>query len=95
MNNNTRVRVRISKDLFESLAKEVLAEAKKASGDHAMKLSKKMPKLGENKEKVNIEPAIIAGQVIGKITEKKVRADLAPKSLEASSKDEGNFSMPA
>jgi len=53
MNDNTRVRVRISKDLFESLAKEVLAEAKKAksgSADHAMKLSKKMPKLGENKQ---------------------------------------------
>jgi len=54
MNNNTRVRVRISKDLFESLAKEVLAEAKKGkkggSADHAMKLSKKMPKLGENRE---------------------------------------------
>lgn len=55
MNNNTKVRVRISKDLFESLAKEVLAEAKKTKGgsaDHAMKLSKKMPKLGENKEMV-------------------------------------------
>lgn len=53
MNNSTKVRIRISKDLFESLAKEVLAEAKKAKGgsaDHAMKLSKKMPKLGENKQ---------------------------------------------
>jgi hypothetical protein len=55
MNNNTKVRVHISKDLFESLAKQVLAEAKKMKGgsaDHAMKLSKKMPKLGENKEMV-------------------------------------------
>lgn len=55
MNDNTRVRVRISKNLFESLAKEVLMEAKKmksGSADHAMKLSKKMPKLGENKQMV-------------------------------------------
>ena len=42
-----------------------------------------------------MEPAIIAGQVIGKMTEKKVLPDLAPKSLEASSKDDGNFSIPA
>lgn len=55
MNDNTRVRIRLSKQLFESLTKEVLMEAKKMKGgsaNHAMKLSTKMPKLGENKEMV-------------------------------------------
>ena len=42
-----------------------------------------------------MEPAIIAGQVIGKMTEKKVLPDLAPKSLEASSSDVGILSNPA
>ena len=56
MNNNTKVRVHISKQLFEALSREVLMEAKKAkkggSFDHAMKLSSKMPRLGENKEMI-------------------------------------------
>ena len=54
MNNNTKVRVHISKQLFESLSREVLLEAKKKGGsaDHAMKLSSKMPRLGENKEMI-------------------------------------------
>ena len=53
MNNNTKVRIHLSKQLLESLSREVILEAKKAkktSADHAMKLSKKMPRLGENKE---------------------------------------------
>jgi len=53
MNNNTKVRVHLSKQLFEALSREVLMEAKTKKGgssDHAMKLSSKMPRLGENKE---------------------------------------------
>lgn len=55
MNDNTIVRIHGSKKLFESIARELLAEAKKGKGgsaDHAMKLSSKMPRLGENKEMV-------------------------------------------
>ena len=59
MNNNTRVRVRISKQLFEALSREVIAEGKKSKGSdtHAMKMSSKMPRLGENKEMVKAKKA--------------------------------------
>ena len=60
MNNNTKVRVRISKQLFESLSREILLEAKKGKGgsaNHAMKLSSKMPRLGENKEMMKAKKA--------------------------------------
>ena len=56
MNNNTKVRVHLSKQLFEALSREVLMEAKKGSKkvseNHAMKLTSKMPRLGENKEMI-------------------------------------------
>jgi len=60
MNNNTRVRVHLTKQLFEALSREVIAEAKKSKGgnaDHAMKLSSKMPRLGENKEMIKAKKA--------------------------------------
>ena len=84
MNNNTKVRIRLSKNLFESLAKEVLAEAKKAKGgsaDHAMKLSKKMPKLGENKEVVKKKKMEEKEMVAKKDETKKKVTEIAKSQL--------------
>ena len=46
-------------------------------------------------EKVKSDPAMMAGQVIGKITLRKVLPGLAPKSAEASIIESGSFSIPA
>ena len=50
MNNNTKVRIRLTKQLFESLNREVMLEAKNGGMSHAQKLTQKMPRLGENKD---------------------------------------------
>ena len=84
MNDNTRVRIRLSKHLFESLTKEVLMEAKKAKGgsaDHAMKLSKKMPKLGENKEMVKKKKMEEKAMVTKKEETKKKVMEIAKAQL--------------
>lgn len=45
MNNNTKIRLHLSKNLFESIAKEVLAEAKKANDGYTVAVKQpKMPK---------------------------------------------------
>jgi Sec7-like guanine-nucleotide exchange factor len=49
MNNNTKIRLRLSKNLFESLTREILAEAK-VNGGGAYTEVVKMPKVGKIKE---------------------------------------------
>lgn len=45
MNNNTKIRLHLSKNLFESIAKEVLAEAKRANDGYTVAVKQpKMPK---------------------------------------------------
>ncbi len=45
MNNNTKIRLHLSKNLFESIAKEVLAEAKKPNDGYSVAVKQpKMPK---------------------------------------------------
>ena len=44
MNNNTKIRLRLSKNLFESLTKEILAEAKVNDGYSVAVKQPKMPK---------------------------------------------------
>jgi hypothetical protein len=45
MNNNTKIRLHLSKNLFESVAREVLAEAKKANDGYTVAVKQpKMPK---------------------------------------------------
>lgn len=46
MNNNTKIRLHLSKALLESIMKDVILEGKVS---HAQKLTSKMKKLGENK----------------------------------------------
>ena len=51
MNNNTKIRLRLSKNLFESLTREILAEAKKGDmSGGAYTEAVKMPKAGKIKE---------------------------------------------
>ena len=49
MNNNTKIRLRLSKNLFESLTREILAEAK-VNGGGAYTVAVKAPKAGKIKE---------------------------------------------
>ena len=45
MKNNTKIRLHLSKNLFESIAKEVLAEAKKVNDGYSVAVKQpKMPK---------------------------------------------------
>jgi hypothetical protein len=45
MNNNTRIRLRLSKNLFESLTREILAEAKRPNDGYSVAVKQpKMPK---------------------------------------------------
>lgn len=94
MNDNTRVRIRLSRELFESLTKEVLMEAKKAkkggSADHAMKLSKKMPKLGENKEMVKKKKMEERAMVTKKEETKKKVMEIAKAQLSEMKKKKHN-----
>lgn len=49
MNNNTKIRLHLSKNLFESIAKEVLAEAKKPNDGYSVAVKQpKMPKQSKN-----------------------------------------------
>ena len=52
----------------------------------------KSPSVSEN---VKIEPATTAGNASGSVTFQKVRSERAPRSPDASSKDEGIRSSPA
>ena len=49
MNNKTRIRLHLSKNLFESLSREILAEAK-VNGGGAYTVAVKTPKTGKIKE---------------------------------------------
>jgi hypothetical protein len=49
MNNKTRIRLHLSKNLFESLSREILAEAK-VNGGGAYTVAVKAPKTGKIKE---------------------------------------------
>ena len=49
MNNNTKIRLRLSKNLFESITREILAEAKDMSGG-AYTEAVKMPKAKKDPE---------------------------------------------
>ena len=45
MNNNTKIRLRLSKNLFESLTREILAESKRANDGYSVAVKQpKMPK---------------------------------------------------
>jgi hypothetical protein len=51
MNNNTKIRLRLSKNLFESITREILAEAKKGDmSGGAYTEAIKMPKAKKNPE---------------------------------------------
>ena len=49
MNNNTKIRLRLSKNLFESITREILAEAK-INGGGAYTVAVKTSKVGKIKE---------------------------------------------
>ncbi len=52
MNNNTKIRLHLSKNLFESIAKEVLAEAKKPNDGYTVAVKQpKMPKQSTDQAK--------------------------------------------
>lgn len=52
MNNNTKIRLHLSKNLFESIAKEVLAEAKKPNDGYTVAVKQpKMPKQSKDQAK--------------------------------------------
>lgn len=52
MNNNTKIRLHLSKNLFESIAKEVLTEAKKANDGYTVAVKQpKQPKQSKDQAK--------------------------------------------
>lgn len=52
MNNNTKIRLHLSKNLFESIAKEVLVEAKKPNDGYSVAVKEpKMPKQSKDQAK--------------------------------------------
>ena len=62
MNNNTKIRLRLSKNLFESLTREILAEAKKGDmSGGAYTEAVKMPKAGKMDEKMSSKEKMAKG----------------------------------
>jgi hypothetical protein len=52
MNNNTKIRLHLSKNLFENIAKEILAEAKKPNDGYTVAVKQpKMPKQSKSQAK--------------------------------------------
>ena len=62
MNNNTKIRLRLSKNLFESLTREILAEAKKGDmSGGAYTEAVMMPKAGKMDEKMSSKEKMAKG----------------------------------
>ena len=56
MNNNTKIRLHLSKNLFESIAKEVLAEAKRANDGYTVAV--KQPKMPKQSKSQAVSPEV-------------------------------------
>jgi hypothetical protein len=56
MNNNTKIRLHLSKNLFESVAREVLAEAKRANDGYTVAV--KQPKMPKQSKSQAISPEV-------------------------------------
>jgi hypothetical protein len=56
MNNNTKVRLHLSKQLFESLTKEIIKEAKKANDGYTVAV--KQPKMPKQSKSQAVSPEV-------------------------------------
>jgi hypothetical protein len=56
MNNNTKIRLHLSKNLFESVAREVLAEAKRANDGYTVAV--KQPKMPKQSKSQAVSPEV-------------------------------------
>lgn len=80
MNNNTRVRLHLSKQLFETLTREILAEAKKPNDGYSVAVKQpKMPKQSKSQatspEVQKTDAEAMMGEMETKVAEKKDKVD--------------------
>jgi len=91
MNNNTKIRLHLSKNLFESVAREVLAEAKRANDGYTVAVKQpKMPKQSKSQaaspEVQKTDAEAMMGEMETKVAEK-AESTKAPKAKKAAGHD--------
>ena len=85
MNNNTKIRLHLSKNLFESIAKEVLAEAKKPNDGYSVAV--KQPKMPKQSKSQATSPEV------QKTDKEKTMEEMETKVAEEGKMDEAKESL--
>jgi hypothetical protein len=82
MNNNTKVRLHLSKQLFESLTREIIKEAKKANDGYTVAV--KQPKMPKQSSSQAVSPEVQKTDAEAMMGENKPKMPKAPSHEETS-----------
>jgi hypothetical protein len=76
MNNNTKVRLHLSKQLFESLTREIIKEAKKANDGYTVAV--KQPKMPKQSQSQAVSPEVQKTDAEATMGEMEIKMPKAP-----------------